>query len=190
MLQISRSLFTNTPMQHNNIVSDHFGFDPGMLDNDTATIPSGTRESETTSEPVAEKKATATAKTRKKTAAPGRIVRFIRDRRTRIFTGILLICWATFTLFSSISYFTSGAEDQSLVTGNTIAQIAERGTVNNSGGAFGAVLAHNAISNGFGVGALILIAYFYILGWYLLHNSRFSFWGLTSKSLILSLIHI
>ena len=33
-------------------------------------------------------------------------------------------------------------------------------------------------------GALILIAYFYILGWYLLHNSRFSFWGLTSKSLI------
>lgn len=184
MLQISRSLFTNTPMQHNNIVSDHFGFDPGMLDNDTATIPSGTRESETTSEPVAEKKATATAKTRKKTAAPGRIVRFIRDRRTRIFTGILLICWATFTLFSSISYFTSGAEDQSLVTGNTIAQIAERGTVNNSGGAFGAVLAHNAISNGFGVGALILIAYFYILGWYLLHNSRFSFWGLTSKSLI------
>ena len=88
-----------------------------MLDNDTATIPSGTRESETTSEPVAEKKATATAKTQKKAAAPGRIVRFIRDRRTRIFTGILLICWATFTLFSSISYFTSGAEDQSLVTG-------------------------------------------------------------------------
>lgn len=171
-------------MHNNNIVSDHFGFDPGMLDNDTATIPSGIRESEIKAEPAADKKATATAKTQKKVATPGRIARFIRDRRTRIFTGILLICWATFTLFSSISYFTSGAEDQSLVTGNTIAQIAERGTVNNSGGAFGAVLAHNTISNGFGVGALILIAYFYILGWYLLHNSKFSFWGLTSKSLI------
>nr|WP_295731999.1 DNA translocase FtsK [uncultured Muribaculum sp.] len=137
-------------------------------------------------EPDTTSPASPKAEKAKKTSVstPGRIARFIHDKRTRIFTGILMICWATFTLFAAISYFTTGADDQSLVMGNTITEIAERGTANNSGGAFGAVLAHNAISNGFGAGSLILIAYFYILGWYLLHRSRFSFWGLTAKSLI------
>ena len=171
-------------MQNNDIVSDHFGFDPGILDGDTSSMPGRIHDRrEATAEPRNSKKES--AKTRKAApAVPGRISAFLHDRRTRIFTGILLICWATFTLFAAISYFTVGYDDQSLVADNTIAQIAQRGNVGNSGGAFGAVLAHNAISNGFGAGSLVLIAYFYILGWYLLHRSKFSFWGLTAKSLI------
>lgn len=171
-------------MQNNDIVSDHFGFDPGILDGDTSSMSGHLHSDRTThAEPVKSKKTT--AKTKKESVAvPGRISAFLHDRRTRIFTGILLICWATFTLFAAISYFTVGHDDQSIVTAHTISQIAERGTVENSGGAFGAVLAHNAISNGFGAGSLIIIAYFYILGWYLLHRSKFSFWGLTAKSLI------
>ena len=174
-------------MQHNDIVSDHFGFDPGMLDGvpSSATTDTG-RETRRAIKPDASSQVKAHNEKREKAtaSAPGRISRFIHDKRTRIFTGILMICWATFTLFAAISYFTTGAADQSLVMSNTITEIAERGTANNSGGAFGAVLAHNAISNGFGAGSLILIAYFYILGWYLLHRSKFSFWGLTAKSLI------
>ena len=170
-------------MQNQNISSSHFGFDPGMLDNDEPVLTSrqSIRQEE---EKAPVPKASATQKKEKKKSTPGRLSRFIHDRRTRIFSGILLICWATYTLFAAISYFTNGADDQSLVINNTISEIAESGTVQNTGGAFGAVLAHNAISDGFGAGSLILIAYFYILGWYLLHRSKFSFWGLTSKSLI------
>jgi S-DNA-T family DNA segregation ATPase FtsK/SpoIIIE len=162
-------------MQHNDIGTNHFGFDPGILDNDESAV--STRQPEQKPEKPGKKNA-------KKVKSPGRIARFFNDRRTSIFSGILIICWATFTLFSAISYFTGGASDQSLVMDNTISEIADSGNVQNAGGAFGAVLAHNAISNGFGIGALILIAYFYILGWRLLNRSKVSFWGLTAKSLI------
>jgi S-DNA-T family DNA segregation ATPase FtsK/SpoIIIE len=162
-------------MQNNDIGTDHFGFDPGILDNDEPAV--STRQPE-------RKPGKASKKNAKATKSPGRISRFFHDRRTSIFSGILLICWATYTLFAAISYFTGGASDQSLVIGNSISEIAEAGDVHNAGGAFGAVLAHNAISNGFGFGSIILIAYFYILGWHLLHRSKFSFWGLTTKSLI------
>ena len=162
-------------------IRDHFGFDPGMLDREepAASIP--------TSSPVPgteEKPRTKKSKKNKPAPQPGRIARFFTDKRTRIFSGIALIIWATYTLFAAISYFSHGAEDQTAVINETIPQIAAEGTVANSGGAFGAVMAHNAISNGFGVGSLVLIAYFYLLGWYLLHRTKFSFWGLTSRSLV------
>lgn len=61
-------------------------------------------------------------------------------------------------------------------------------TVRNAGGAFGAFLSQNFISNGLGIGAFVLIFYFFALAWKLLNRkSRISFWSLTMKSLIVTI---
>ncbi len=132
-----------------------------------------------------EKKAKTTNTTAKK--EPGRIVSFFKDKRTRLFTGITLICWATYLTIAAISYFAYGAEDQSVVMNRTVAEMANNSQeINNAGGAFGAFLAQNFISNGLGLGSLAIIFYFFALGIYLLHHKQFSFWGLTMKSLIVA----
>lgn len=110
---------------------------------------------------------------------------FFMDKRTRLFAGIALVCVATYLAISAISYFTYGAEDQSEVLNRTISEMsADPQPVGNIGGPVGAFLAQNMVSNGFGVGSLILIGYLFILGWCLLHRRKFSFWSLTMKSLI------
>ena len=75
-------------MQNNDIVSDHFGFDPGILDGDTSSMPGRIHDRrEATAEPRNSKKES--AKTRKAApAVPGRISAFLHERRRRIFTGI------------------------------------------------------------------------------------------------------
>lgn len=113
------------------------------------------------------------------------VLKFIHDRRTRLFTGIALLCWATYLLVASISFFTTGADDQSATMHRTISEMAENPEgVSNLGGAVGAFLSHNFITNGLGVGSLVLIAYFFMLGWRLLDRRKINFWGLTMRSLI------
>ncbi len=168
-------------------------FDPDMLDPEYARRKMDREQTEHTdtkgsaNPPKAQTKEPKpkTAKTAK--ARSGRIMGFIRDKRTRLFTGITLICWATYLTIAAISYFTYGAEDQSEVMNRTVAEMAmESQNVDNAGGAFGAFLAQNFISNGLGLGSFALIFYFFALGIYLLHHKSFSFWGLTMKSLIVA----
>lgn len=60
--------------------------------------------------------------------------------------------------------------------------------VRNAGGALGAFLSQNFISNGLGIGAFVIIFYFFALAWKLLNRkSRISFWSLTMKSLIVTI---
>lgn len=116
---------------------------------------------------------------------PNRIVAFFKDKRTRMFAGIAILCWATYMLIASISFFTSGADDQSNAINKTVEEMAQHpGEIHNLGGALGAYLSQNIISDGLGVGVFILILYFFMLGWRLLHKSRVHFWSLTFKSLI------
>lgn len=114
-----------------------------------------------------------------------RLISFLTDRRTRMFVGITILCWATYLLVASISFFTTGADDQSSAMHKTVEQMSQTpGEIHNLGGALGAYLSQNIISDGLGIGIFVLILYFFILGWRLLHKGSLHFWSLTFKSLI------
>lgn len=180
------------------ILTDHF--DPDMLDPEYARRnheherDEHTRQTERNEPAPSRTERNSAPKTKKTTTQTksvkserGRIASFIKDKRTRLFTGITLICWATYLAIAAISYFAYGSEDQSEVLNRTVAEmVSDNQAINNAGGAFGAFLAQNFISNGLGLGSLALIFYFFALGIYLLHDSKFSFWGLTMKSLIVA----
>lgn len=60
--------------------------------------------------------------------------------------------------------------------------------VENFGGAFGAYLSQNFISNGLGIGSFVLIYYFFAVGMSLLNrHKKLSFWFLTMRCLILAI---
>ena len=116
---------------------------------------------------------------------PNRIIAFLKDRRTRMFAGITILCWATYLLVASISFFTAGADDQSNAINRSVEEMSQNPSeIHNLGGALGAYLSQNIISDGLGIGVFILILYFFMLGWRLLHKSKMHFWSLTFKSLI------
>lgn len=116
---------------------------------------------------------------------PNRIIAFLKDRRTRMFAGISILCWATYLLVASISFFTAGADDQSNAINKSVEEMSQNPSeIHNLGGALGAYLSQNIISDGLGIGVFILILYFFMLGWRLLHKSKMHFWSLTFKSLI------
>lgn len=163
-------------MRSDNILSDNF--DPDVLD----------REYKEPSQPAPRKRNTTRQAAAKKESKPGAISRFIHDKRTRLFVGIAMICWAAYLIIVTLSYFTNGADDQSATINLSISEMAQRGDeINNAGGPIGAFLSQSAISNGIGIGALVIIYYFLALGWGLLHKGKVGFWSLTMKSLIVAI---
>lgn len=117
------------------------------------------------------------------------LVRFFTDRRTKMFAGIALVLWAAYLLVSAVSYFAIGSDDQSAVISNSVGKMAETpAEIQNFGGAFGAYLSQNFISNGLGIGALVIIYYFFAIGMSLLNrHKKLSFWFLTMRCLILAI---
>lgn len=119
---------------------------------------------------------------------PGRIVSFLTDRRTRIFIGLTLIFIGCYFTLAAVSYFSSGDVDQSAASSLTVNEMAQQGVqVENAAGPLGARLGNDMISYGFGVGSLVIIYYFFALGWRLLHRKRFNFIGMTLRCLIIML---
>lgn len=127
-------------------------------------------------------------KIEKHPSGPGMFTRmkhFFTDRRTTMFAGIASICWGAYMLVASISFFTVGASDQSAARNMSASDfMLTPDAVENAAGGFGAILANDLITNGLGLGALILIYYFFALGWRLLNRKKLMFWSLTMKCLI------
>lgn len=112
-------------------------------------------------------------------------IAFFKDKRVHIAVGIILVALAFVVAISTVSHLKNGAEDQSLVTGaDSIAAIADAASpVENTGGAFGAWLAHILMTEGLGIGAFILVFYLGALGLNLLGIAKIRFWSLTFKCL-------
>lgn len=101
--------------------------------------------------------------------------------------AILLILFATFIFVASISHITNGIEDQSVITNNSIVNAnTGNNTVQNTAGSLGAFIGHVALTQWFGIGALVIAFYFALLGYKILFNKKSNFWSLTFKCLILS----
>ncbi len=170
-------------MNSGNFQSEYF--DPDAMDREYERRRSGYKNPDTTTTSTTRKTESKATKKNKANV----FVRFFTDRRTKMFAGIASLCWATYMLISAISYFTtSGEDDQSLVLNQTVSEISTHPEeVSNAGGALGAFISQSIFSNGLGVGAFVLIYYFFALGWCILNRKRFSFWALTMKSLIVAI---
>lgn len=115
----------------------------------------------------------------------GSLIAFFKDKRTHIAMGIIFIALAFIMAISTVSHLKNGAADQSIVAGGaSVAQIADSAQgVQNTGGAFGAWLAHVLMTEGLGIGAFILVYYLGALGLKLLGVINCRFWSLTFKCL-------
>lgn len=113
------------------------------------------------------------------------LISFVKDKRTHIALGILLLAIAFVMAISTVSHLKNGAIDQSVVSGAAnISEIADSTQgVQNSGGAFGAWLAHVLMTEGLGIGAFILVYYLGALGLSLLGVVKCRFWSMTFKCL-------
>ncbi len=116
------------------------------------------------------------------------IISFLKDKRTHVFIGILLLVVAVYLLIVSISFFNSGDADQSIILNNGIMQISTQPeSVKNAGGPLGAYISNLLMTEWLGIGSFILIFYVAAIGTTLVKLYKFRFWSLTFKCLILSI---
>lgn len=113
-------------------------------------------------------------------------VAFWCDRRTHAVIGIGLILVAAYLFIAALSYFQNATHDQSVVSNLSVEQIvAGNQAVDNVAGPAGAVAAHLMLTNGLGLGSLVLVVYLVVLGVGLIGLRRkINFWPLTLKCLV------
>lgn len=104
----------------------------------------------------------------------------VRDSRTAMFMGIVLLVVSLYAFIVSVSYFFNIGHDQSALLGGDL----EPSSISNAGGPVGAWLAHTLLYNWLGIGAFVIIFYTGALGLSLLGVKRFRFWHLTFSSLL------
>ncbi|MCD8386508.1 MAG: DNA translocase FtsK [Bacteroidales bacterium] len=126
-------------------------------------------------------------KPKQKSNRPNIFVRFFTDERLRIFLGIALILSCVFVVIALVSYFKTGALDQSLVLNSTFAEMAAGGQIQNLGGGFGAWLTHVMLCDSLGLGSAVLIIYAWLLAMGLLGFKKCHFWSLTFKCLLVGI---
>ena len=94
---------------------------------------------------------------------------FLKDERTHIALGVVLLVFMLYLLLSVISFFFAGASDQSALNGST--QVFQ-----NWAGKTGAHLANFFVNKGFGVACLFALYFFVVLGVRLTGKRLASLW--------------
>lgn len=127
------------------------------------------------------------ARANRKPLSESGFIKFILDKRTHAFFGVVLICIAVYLLVAALSFMRAGSGDQSAVSHMTISQMTtEPHLVENSGGPIGAVVAQLVFAQGLGLGSLIAIVYLVLLGLGLMGIKKCNFWSVTFKSLLVA----
>lgn len=109
--------------------------------------------------------------------------------RWRLFFGIVMILAAVYMLIVSISFFSNGADDQSIVQGAQYSSVADASArVGNTGGPVGAMLSDLLMSRWLGIGSFIIIFYIGAVGVSLVKLHHFRFWDLTYKCLLSAIV--
>lgn len=146
------------------------------------------RDAERAAEKAARRAEREAARKDWKPVAEWGVVKFLCDKRTHAFFGVVLICFAVYLLIAAISFINVGGSDQSAVSSLSVRQITDSGAkVENSAGPVGASLAEMIFAQGLGLGSLTAIVYLAILGLGLMGIKKCSFWSVTFKSLLVAL---
>ena len=97
------------------------------------------------------------------------VLQFIRDRRTRMILGVLLLTFAIIALLAYISFLFTGTYDQSVLAMDHADRLANRETVRNLLGLPGAHLAQFMIDGSFGFVSILLVFMITIYALRLMH---------------------
>ena len=112
---------------------------------------------------------------------------WVRDGRLSKVVGACLVMVALYFFIVCVSFFRTGAADQSLavaVQTGTVNAAAASAEADNIGRIFGALLSYNFIARWFGFGAFAIIYLFTALGLALMRLHRFNIFSVTAKSLM------
>ena len=125
--------------------------------------------------------ATETRQTRSSgNSALRKAINLIRDSRTVMFLGLVLVVVAGYSLIVTISYFANIGTDQSAMLNSDF----DPSMIKNAGGPVGAWMAHTLLYNWLGIGSFFLIYYTAVCGLSMLKVYRPPFWNLTMRCLL------
>ncbi|MGN0223857.1 MAG: DNA translocase FtsK 4TM domain-containing protein [Muribaculaceae bacterium] len=111
-------------------------------------------------------------------------IELITSKRFHTAIGLILLAIAVTMGISAFIYVRTGVADQSLVTNQSLAQVAEHAEeVTTTGGAFGAWVAHALLVDTFGIGSFILVVYTLLLSFALFGFMKVRFWSFSFKCL-------
>ena len=108
---------------------------------------------------------------------------FLLLRRTRMAVGVIIGLFGVFLLLSCISFFYTGAADQSEVINNAFVE-QEPSAIENSGAIIGAYLAHIFVEQGVGLAAFIIVLWCAVISIRLLRERKVFFLHFTFLSLL------
>ena len=115
-----------------------------------------------------------------------RVVAFVNDPRTRIVSGIVLVTIAVLMSVAYVSYYFTGAADQSVIELPHAERVAQRLNVQNILGLPGALISEGLIDGAFGIMAIVIMMAVGLYGLLLLHATNFGRLRLLFISLFLS----
>ncbi len=131
-------------------------------------------------------------------------IEILTDKRTKILIGVIIALFTTFLTIASISFFKVGDEDQSVILNNTVTELSQNASVDNTAqdtgssiapteskvknncGIIGAKLTHSLYTNGLGLGSLVLLFYLGYLSIALLRDRKIKFWQFTFKCAVIA----
>ncbi|MDD6357596.1 MAG: DNA translocase FtsK [Bacteroidales bacterium] len=100
----------------------------------------------------------------------------MKEERTRVTCGVLLLCFTVYLLFAFVSYLFTGAADQSLLYVDEHLQWDGQIVAFNWTGVHGAYLAELFINNGFGLASFLLLFFLSVLSLSLLDRKIMPLW--------------
>jgi S-DNA-T family DNA segregation ATPase FtsK/SpoIIIE len=101
---------------------------------------------------------------------------FLKSETLHVIIGIVVIIFAFYLATAMVSYFFTGAEDQSKMELSFSELRDARTDIRNITSFVGAVSAHTLIHKGFGIGALVIPFFLFILAMRFLKQRIFSLW--------------
>ncbi len=123
---------------------------------------------------------------KRETEAPKPLLDQIKEvahlRRTRYAIGLIFGLFGVYLLIACMSFFYTGAADQSEVVNNAVLQ-QDASTISNKGAIFGAYISHMFIEQGVGIAAFIIVAWSLIIAYRLLLSKKVFFLSQTFLSL-------
>ncbi len=111
--------------------------------------------------------------TTKRTGESPRIFQFFKSEVTHFIVGLIILMIALFSTLSMVSFFFTGAADQSKVEGLSIFHLGTIKNIQNWTGTRGACLSNVLMNNWFGISTFFIVAWLFMIGFRLMRAKYF-----------------
>jgi S-DNA-T family DNA segregation ATPase FtsK/SpoIIIE len=111
-----------------------------------------------------------------KNTSPSKLNEFLKSDSTHYVVGLMLFAFAFFASLSVLSFFFTGASDQSKIDGISIFHFGKIEGIQNWAGLRGAILSDILINQWFGVSIIFLVFFIAALGLQLMKAKYYSLW--------------